>query len=100
MVTTLVTSAVFADEIPQQSQTAVGQNVLPLKTVLVKFLVAMGGVGIALAVLWFGLIFYKKILNKDFCLSLNSNKKDYKHRFSTPKTVEDATISFIKRNRL
>ncbi len=88
----------LADEVGKQP--ALGQNVMPLKTVLVKFLLAMGWVGIALLILWLGLVIYNRFEKQGRTFSLNFKSKKYKHKFSTPETVEEATISFIKRNKL
>ena len=88
----------LADELGKQP--TVGQNVIPIKTVLIKFLLAMGGVGIALVVLWLGLVIYNRLKKQGRIFSLNLKSQKYKHKFSTPETVEEATISFIKRNKL
>lgn len=86
--------ACCADEIAQ-NQPMAGSNVLPVKVVLIKFLITMGLVGIALVLLWCGLIWYKKVCNKECILGANRKTK-----LSTPTTIDDAVISFIKRNRL
>ena len=84
----------IADEITQ-NQPIAGSNVLPVKVVLIKFLITMGLVGVALAILWFVLVFYKKFSNKSWGTSAK-----HKSKFYTPTTVEDAAISFIMRNKL
>ena len=88
----------LADEATKQPE--VGQNVIPLKTVLAKFFLAMGGVGIALVVLWLGLVLYNRLKKQGQNFSFNFKSQKYKHKFSTPETIEEATISFIKRNKL
>lgn len=75
-----------------------GSSVLPIKTVIIKFLITMAAVLVSLVVLFFALIAYKKYTIN----SINEYKKNslYGDNFNTPQTMDDAVISFINKNKL
>lgn len=64
--------------------------------VLVKFAVVMCGVILSLLVIWFGLSLYKKCTAKTFKIGKNL----YNDGLSSPKTIDEALVFFINKNRL
>ena len=75
-----------------------GSNVIPLKTVLLKFIITMGAVLVSLVIVFFALITYKKYTIN----SVNEYKKKslYGDNFNTPQTLDEAVAEFINKNKL
>jgi hypothetical protein len=75
-----------------------GSAVIPFKTVLIKFGITMGSVLLSIIVIWAGLKSFKEYINQQ------PQKLDksslYGDTLETPKSVDDAVISFIDKNRL
>lgn len=83
--TAAATTAVPADTIPKANHAGI----------LIKFVWAMGGVILSSLVIFGGLTLYKKI----FSVKLNYNQIT-ENILKTPKTIDDAIIFFIKKNKL
>lgn len=77
---------------------AAGSGVLPVKTVIVKFLITMVAVLISLVVVFLLLAAYKKYSDK--IIKETQKKSLYGDSYSAPKTMEDAIASFIQKNKL
>lgn len=77
---------------------AAGSAVIPLNTVLIKFGFTMGAVLVSLLIIWAALYSFKKFTAK----SINEYKQQslYGDNFRTPASMDDAIVSFIKKNRL
>ncbi len=83
--TAAATTAVPADTIPKAAHAGI----------LIKFVWAMGGVILSSLVIFGGLTLYKKI----FSVKQNYNQIT-ENILKTPKTIDDAIIFFIKKNKL
>jgi len=74
---------------------------LPMKsdsilTILKKFALTMGCVGLSLIIIWFGLNIFKK-----FKFRKTSSAQDlYNDGLKSPRTVDEAIVLFINKNRL
>ena len=66
---------------------------ISIKQTAVKFLFAMGGVALSSFIIFAGLTIYNKIFVK-------RSKADEDDDLSTPDSVEDAVVFFIKKNKL
>ena len=86
------TNICYADE------PLVGSNVIPIKTVLVKFGITMGSVLVSLIVIWILLSAYKAYYADE--IKKNKSQSLYGDTLNTPKSIEDAVIMFIDKNRL
>ena len=64
-----------------------------IKQAAVKFLYAMGGVALSSFIIFFGLSVYNKLF-------VNKPQINDDENLSTPDTVEDSIIFFIKKNKL
>jgi hypothetical protein len=74
---------------------AAGGNVIKSDTIIVKFLIAMLGVIISIAVIWLCLKFYKKfVLNKN---GSNFDKINYNNNLETPKDLKEAINLFLEK---
>lgn len=62
------------------------------KFAIVKFLLAMLGVAISAAAIWFGLKLYKKLMLKN---NLNIGNIDYDKTLESPKDFKDAINQFL-----
>ena len=79
-------------------ETVTGTGVIPFKKVLIKFCLAMGAVLVSVFVIWIGLNIFKKHSPESF---RNAEEKDlYSDTLETPKSVDEAIISFIDKNKL
>ncbi len=95
------------EEIAQHVPAAVTQNAAQtaaqttapteLKATIIKFIITMIGVIASSLVIWGGLTVYNKffVMKKE-----NLLPKQEGEDLGTPKTVEDAVVFFIKRNKL
>ena len=95
------------EEIAQHVPAAVTQNAAQtaaqttapteLKATIIKFIITMIGVIASSLVIWGGLTVYNKffVMKKE-----NLLPKPEGEDLGTPKTVEDAVVFFIKRNKL
>lgn len=70
-----------------------GSNVMPIKTVLIKFGIAMGSVIISLLIIWILLNLYKSYYGSKTLKS--DNKLLYEEKLNTPKDMDEALIKFI-----
>ena len=86
------TNICYADE------PIVGVNVLPFKTVLIKFAVTMGSVLISLLIIWIILRLYKQYYFEE--IQKINRESLYGDKLDTPKNIDDALISFIDKNKL
>ncbi len=75
-----------------------GSAVISFKTVLIKFGITMGSVLISIIVIWLGLKSFKEYIGQT-PQSIDKNSL-YGDTLETPKSVDDAVISFIDKNRL
>lgn len=86
--------AAASSQIPQQTPAAANAG---LKPAIIKFIITMFGVIASSLVIWGGLTVY----NKFFVMKTeNLLPKPEGEDLGTPKTVEDAVVFFIKRNKL
>ena len=76
----------------------VGENVLPIKTVIMKFGITMGSVLISLLIIWILLNFYKAYTAEE--TKKAKTQSLYGDTLDTPKSIDDAVIMFIDKNRL
>ncbi len=83
VVTLFTTAPCFAADNPDINATAV------------KFLMAMGGVVISTFTIFLGLTIYNKLFVEKKYVKFNKDDS-----LSTPANVDDAVISFIKKNKL
>ena len=75
-----------------------GENVIPIKTVLIKFGITMGSVLVSLIVIWILLNFYKAYYTQE--TKKAKTQSLYGDTLDTPKSIDDAVIMFIDKNRL
>ena len=66
---------------------------ISIKQTAVKFLFAMGGVALSSFIIFAGLTVYNKIFVK-------KSKADEDDDLSTPNSIDDAVVFFIKKNKL
>ena len=74
-----------------------GSSVIPVKKILIKFGISMLLVIVSLVVLVFSLNFLKRFFKQP---SRITPKELYNDTLKTPKTIDEAIISFIKKNKL
>ena len=67
----------------------------PMKQVIIKFLLAMGGVALSSVIIFAGLTLYNK-----FFAGRKGKKFSKEDTLATPNTIEDAVTFFIKKNKL
>ena len=82
------------DQAPAEN---LGGSVIPVKSILIKFGIAMILVLASLVVIILGLNFMKKFFKQP---SRITPKELYNDTLKTPKKIEEAIISFIKKNKL
>ncbi len=75
-----------------------GSNVIPIKTVFVKFAITMGSVLLSLLIIWILLYSYKKYSVE--AVKEYNQKSLYGDNMKQTKTVGEAIVSFIEKNRL
>lgn len=66
-----------------------------IKEAVIKFVLAMGGVALSSFVLFAGLSIYNKFFVERKYIRFNNDDS-----LSTPNTIDDAVIFFIKKNKL
>ncbi|MBE7709347.1 MAG: hypothetical protein E7Z93_02745 [Cyanobacteria bacterium SIG32] len=66
-----------------------------VKATAIKFIMAMGGVVISTFVIFLGLTIYNKLFVERKNIKFNQDDS-----LTTPNTVEDAVIFFVKKNKL
>lgn len=89
----------IAQHVPAAVTQTTAQTTAPteLKATIIKFIITMIGVIASSLVIWGGLTVYNKffVMKKE-----NLLPKPEGEDLGTPKTVEDAVVFFIKRNKL
>ena len=75
-----------------------GSAVIPIDVVLLKFAITMGSVFASIIVIWLGLRAFKDYAGGKYNKPNPQNL--YGDTYETPKTMDDAIISFIDKNRL
>lgn len=79
--------------VPAQIPTRPDEGLQPAIT---KFFITMMGVLISSVIIWAGLSFYNKFFVKRGQMLKSNGEEDLK----TPKTIDDAVLFFIKKNKL
>lgn len=87
--------AASAAQTAQTTANTAASTASPMHNAIVKFLYAMGGVVISSLLIFGGLTIYNKFFVKN--PRYRSPEEDI---LKTPKTVDDAVVFFLKKNRL
>ena len=75
-----------------------GSAVVPVGTIFIKFCITMGAVGLAILIIWVGLLLFKNYAKDQF--EKTREQALIKDSVQPIKNVDDAIISFINKNKL